>query len=197
MDTKIPSRRCDLYRPSQFSRERSTLRKIIGIKAWAFLNNTLYRWSPSQCRGFRRFLAKSFGCALATDSSLSNKATITCPWNLKIGGLSSIGDRAWVYSLDRITIGDKTCIGNAVQLLTGTHDITSPTFAFMQKPITIGSCVWIASSVIILPGVTVGEGAVIGAGSVVVKDVAPWTVVAGNPAREIKKRILKDEETHN
>ena len=51
--------------------------------------------------------------------------------------------------------------------------------------------VWIATGAIILPGVTVGEGAVVGAGSVVARDVPPWTVVAGNPAREIKKRVLR------
>ena len=51
--------------------------------------------------------------------------------------------------------------------------------------------VWIATGAIVLPGVTIGEGAVVGAGSVVARDVPPWTVVAGNPAREIKKRVLR------
>ena len=55
------------------------------------------------------------------------------------------------------------------------------------RAVRIKDNVWIAANVVILPGVTVGEGAVIGAGSVVTKDVAPFTLVAGNPAREIKK----------
>jgi len=55
--------------------------------------------------------------------------------------------------------------------------------------IIIGSDVWIGSHVIILSGVTIGDGAVIGAGSVVTKDVAPYSIAAGNPAREIRKRF--------
>ena len=53
--------------------------------------------------------------------------------------------------------------------------------------------IWIASGAMILPGVTIGEGAVVTAGSVVVKDVEPWTVVGGNPAKMIKKRELKND----
>ena len=59
----------------------------------------------------------------------------------------------------------------------------------INKPITIQDGVWIGSNVIILGGITVGTGAVIGAGSVVTKDVAAYSIVAGNPAREIKKRF--------
>ena len=54
------------------------------------------------------------------------------------------------------------------------------------EPVVVESNVWIASDAVILPGVTIGEGAVIGAGSVVTKDVAPATVVAGNPARFLR-----------
>lgn len=59
-------------------------------------------------------------------------------------------------------------------------------------PIHINEKVWIGMNAIILKGVTIGEGAIVGAGSVVTKDVPPWTVVAGNPARVVKK--LKIEE---
>lgn len=54
------------------------------------------------------------------------------------------------------------------------------------EPVTIHDNVWIAANVVVLPGVTIGEGAVVGAGSVVSKDVAPGTLVAGNPARFIR-----------
>ena len=60
--------------------------------------------------------------------------------------------------------------------------------------ITIGDGVWLGARAIILPGVTIGEGAVVAAGAVVTKDVEPWAVVGGNPAKFIKKRELKDAE---
>ena len=73
------------------------------------------------------------------------------------------------------------------------HDVSSPTFDYFVSPVVIKDNVWIATGAIILPGVTIGEGAVVGAGAVVTKDVEPWTVVGGNPAKFIKKRVLRDD----
>lgn len=181
------------YNPSQYSRERVALRTILAIKIWALFNSTLYRLTPARIHRIRRWILRAAGGHVSNSCSLSNKAIISCPWNLSIGELSSIGEKTWVYNLDHIEIGEKTCIGFNVQLLTGSHDVSSPTFAFQHKPIHIGSCVWIATSAIILPGVTIGDGAVVAAGAVVSRDVAPWTVVAGNPAKFIKKRELREQ----
>ena len=142
-------------------------------------------------------LLRIFGAKLHTQPkgyvALNPKARIESPWNVEIGNLSSIGNKAWVYALDNITVGSKTCIGENVKLLTGYHDIATKNFAFKTKPITIGSCVWIATGAIVLPGVTIGDGAVVAAGAVVTKDVEPWTVVGGNPAKFIKKRELRED----
>lgn len=62
------------------------------------------------------------------------------------------------------------------------------------KDIKINDYAWVAADAFIGPGVTIGEGAVVGARAVVFKDVAPWTVVGGNPAQFIKFRELKNEE---
>jgi acetyltransferase-like isoleucine patch superfamily enzyme len=77
-------------------------------------------------------------------------------------------------------------------LITGSHDISISTFDLITKPITIMDNVWVATGAMILPGVTIGEGAVVAAGAVVTKDVEPWTVVGGNPAKVIKRRILEE-----
>ena len=126
-------------------------------------------------------------------ASLARNCRIDYPWNVTIGALSSIGNGAWVYALDKITIGKNVCIGEDVQLLTGSHDVASPNFDLVTKPITVNDNVWIATGAMVLPGVTIGEGAVVAAGAVVTKDVEPWTVVGGNPAKFIKKRVLKGE----
>lgn len=93
-----------------------------------------------------------------------------------------------------IEIGDGTLIGHNVVLATINHDI-SP---YMKRknhyaPIKIGNNVWIGSNATILQGVTIGEWAVIAAGAVVTKDVEPYTVVGGIPAKFIKKVRINAE----
>jgi acetyltransferase-like isoleucine patch superfamily enzyme len=90
----------------------------------------------------------------------------------------------------QITIGKDTFMGHGVKILTGSHNYylfgEARQRALIPKPVTIGEGVWIASFAIILPGVTLGDHSVVGAGSVVTHDVAPYTLVAGNPSRVIK-----------
>jgi len=87
-----------------------------------------------------------------------------------------------------ITTGSDVSIGPEASILTLGHDPQSPEFADRGGDVAIGDHVWIGYRVIILPGVTIGDGAVVGAGAVVTKDVAPYTIVAGNPARQIGER---------
>jgi putative colanic acid biosynthesis acetyltransferase WcaF len=81
-------------------------------------------------------------------------------------------------------------VSQYAHLCTATHDYTDLGFRLVPKPITIGARAWIAAGAFVGPGVTVGEGAVVGARAVVIKDVPEWTVVAGNPAVQIRKRAL-------
>ena len=87
-----------------------------------------------------------------------------------------------------ITLGDGTFLGNNVVLTTMNHDFDpekrSTTY---PAPIVTGKNVWIGSSVTVVPGVHIGDGAIIGAGSVVTKDIPPYTIAAGVPARVIRK----------
>ena len=63
----------------------------------------------------------------------------------------------------------------------------------LKPPIQVGSYVWICADAFIGPGVSIGDGAIIGARGVAVKDVAPWEIVAGNPAKVIGKRVFDYE----
>lgn len=112
---------------------------------------------------------------------------------LDVGDGSSIGHNASFVVGKRISIGKDCLIGNDVIVFDAPGH---PTWAPLRrvgaaappeavKPVTISDNVWIGQRVIICPGVTVGEGAVVSAGSVVMLDVAPYTIVAGNPARRI------------
>lgn len=87
-----------------------------------------------------------------------------------------------------ITTGNEVSIGPEATILTLGHDPQSSSFEDQGGDVTIGDRAWIAYRAIILPGVTIGEGAVVAAGAIVTKDVEPFTIVAGNPARKIGDR---------
>ena len=115
------------------------------------------------------------------------------PWNLEIGDWSSIGEHAFIYNLGKVTIGKSVTISYRAHLCAGTHDYTDPAMPLLKPPISIGDQAWICTDAYVGSGVTVGEGAVVGACGVAVKDVEPWAVVAGNPARVIGKRTLREQ----
>jgi acetyltransferase-like isoleucine patch superfamily enzyme len=87
-----------------------------------------------------------------------------------------------------IRTGNDVSIGPEAAILTLGHDPQSPDFADKGCDVTIGDRVWIGFRAIVLPGVSIGEGAIVGACSIVTKDIAPFTIVAGNPARAIGTR---------
>ena len=95
-----------------------------------------------------------------------------------------------IYNKAKISIGNNSVVSQNVYLCTASHDITSSLHPLITAPIIVEDQVWIAADAFIGMGVTVSEGAVVGARAAVFKDVAPWTVVGGNPARFIKQRLI-------
>jgi acetyltransferase-like isoleucine patch superfamily enzyme len=114
--------------------------------------------------------------------------------NLVIGDDVDVALESLISTSGGVTIGDRTLIGYRTQILSTNHVIPEGRKRILgqghvKKRITIGSDVWIGANCIILAGINIGEGAVVGAGSVVTKDVEPYTIVAGNPARVIRHRL--------
>ena len=95
------------------------------------------------------------------------------------------------YCVDRLTIGDHATVSQYSFLCTASHDIADPHMKLITAPIHLAAQSWVCAGVFVSPGVTIGEGAVAGAMSVVTRNVEPWTVVAGNPAKVIRERILR------
>jgi acetyltransferase-like isoleucine patch superfamily enzyme len=87
-----------------------------------------------------------------------------------------------------LTIGDNVDLSPGAWVLTDSHDIHDPLFTETLAPVRIADHAWIGSRALVLPGVTIGEGAVVAAGAVVARDVAPYSVVAGVPARPVGTR---------
>lgn len=160
---------------------------------WTLINRTLFRCLVGyQLRYVRNFILRIFGAELPLFSLVYSSSTIYAPWNLKMGRHSCIGPNSRIYNKDKISIGNFCVVSQGAYLCTASHDITDPKHSLVTAPIVIKDRAWVAADTFVGMGVTVGEGAVVGARAAVFKDVEPWTVVGGNPAKFIKKRILKE-----
>lgn len=157
--------------------------------AWRVVNATIFR--VLVFNKLRIAVLRLFGAKIHWNHIVYPSVTIFAPWNLVFtNGASVIGPRVEIYNKAKVYIGGQVVISQDAYLCTASHDVSSTTMALVVKPITICDNAWIAAKSVILPGVTVGEASVVGCASVVPKDVAPWTVVGGNPAKFIKKREL-------
>lgn len=105
-----------------------------------------------------------------------------------IGNHTIVNRNCYLDGRAGITIGNNVNISFGTTIISLQHDYNSPEFACQAGPVAIHDYVWIGARAIILPGVTIGEGAVVAAGAVVTRNVAPYTVVGGVPAKPIATR---------
>src|SRR3989344_8583845 len=119
-------------------------------------------------------------------------ANFNDPARITVGEDSIVGDHAFVDGRARVTIGDHVDIASSVMIYSGKHDYESEDFHPVFSPVVIEDYVFIGPRVIIQPGVTIGKGAIVAAGAVVAKDVLPYAIVGGVPAKVIGERKLKD-----
>lgn len=163
-----------------------TRREQVGRVAWA-LTTPLFRLSPRPFWGWRRVLLRAFGAKVGSEVHVYPTVRVEIPWHIALGDFSAVGDRAILYSLGRITLGDRATISQGAHICAGTHDIHDPSRPLLKPPIDIGDDAWICADAFIGPGVSVGAGAIVGARAVVMKNVANGSVVVGNPARPIRR----------
>ncbi|HOF40792.1 MAG TPA: acyltransferase [Candidatus Hydrogenedentes bacterium] len=152
----------------------------------AFANHVVNKIPLNSVRGF--FYRVLYRITLGRGSIIHMGAFIEKPRWIAIGDHTLINPNCILDGRSRLTIGNNVDIAMQVAIFTLGHDIRSEDYAPKGAPVTIDDRVAIFSRATILPGVHIGEGAVIGAGSVVTRDVEPYTIVVGNPARKIGER---------
>lgn len=148
----------------------------------------LFALSPRPLWGWRRFLLRMFGAEVGREVHVYPTARVLMPWNLVIGDHSSIGDRAYLYNIGKLTIGKQATVSYRAHICGGTHDYTLQSFALVKTPITIGDGAWVCTDAFVGPGVDVGARAIVGARAVTMKDVPAGAIVGGNPAKLIRMR---------
>lgn len=133
-------------------------------------------------------MLRLFGAQIGSNVHICPSVNILIPWNLTIGDETAIGDRAILYALGSITIGERVTVSQGSHLCAGTHEWRNPEMLLQKLPITIEHDSWICADAFLGPDVTIGARAIVGARAVVMRDVQAGSIVAGNPAREIGKR---------
>jgi putative colanic acid biosynthesis acetyltransferase WcaF len=159
--------------------------------AWGLAHLLLVRFSPRPLHTWRAAVLRAFGARLGPDCHIYPGAKIWAPWNLHCDDCVGIADGAVIYNPALIRLGSHAVVSQDAYLCGATHDIEDPAFPMVSRPITIGPYAWICARAVVGPGVEVGEGAVLGLGGVAMRDLLPWCVYGGVPARLLKSRKLK------
>lgn len=166
-----------------------SLKNKIGRLSWNISYWIFFRpFNLNLFRSWRAFILRLFGGKIGRNVNIYASVKIWAPWNLEIGDFSSIGPQVDCYNQGKVTIGEHSIISQKSYLCASSHDFTKSNFPLTVNPIEIKDQVWIAADSFIGPGVKIEDGAVIGARSAVFKNIEPWTVVGGNPAKFIKNR---------
>ncbi len=170
--------------------QKYTSRELAARVAWS-VGSVLFRWSPRPLYGWRTWLLRRFGARIGRHVHIYPSVRIQHPWLLEIGDYAAVGSEARIYNLGKVTIGPRATVSQFALLCAGGHDPSSAAMQLTTAPIVIGADAWVCADAFVGAGVTVGEGSVVGARAALFKDVAPWTVVGGNPAQVIKLRELR------
>ena len=161
---------------------------------WMVVNKTVFRCIIGKgrvCSIIKNSILNAFGAKVKMKTRIYHTCDIWAPWNLEMDEYSVLADKVKVYNKALVKIEKNVVVSQGSYLCTASHDITDIMMPLVTAPIKLKERCWVASNAFIGMGVTIGEGAVVGACAAVFKNVEPWTVVGGNPAKFIKKRIIK------
>ncbi|MBI3384772.1 acyltransferase [Candidatus Gottesmanbacteria bacterium] len=136
----------------------------------------------------RKIFYRLAGVKIGKDATIHMWTNFFNPSGIRIGEDTVIGDHAFLDGREKVTIGNHVDIASQVLIFNCEHDVHSDDFSAKSAEVKIEDYSFIGPRVIILPGVTIGRGAVVAAGAVVTKNVEPFKIVGGVPAKEIGLR---------
>ena len=147
-------------------------------------------------RKWRLLLLRLFGAQVEWDANVYASVKIWAPWRLRMGHRTCLGPEVICYNQDWVVLEDDAIVSQYSYLCTAGHDTSHANTAdegLIPAPIVLRNGAWIGSRAFVGMGVEIGKGAVVGATASVYKNVEPWTVVGGNPAKVLKKIESKNE----
>ncbi len=181
--------RLDQYTNAEFRSGRRLLRELL----WFVLGAPIVscRWIPFNV--VRTTVLRLFGAGIGRGVIVKPGVRVKYPWILSIGAHSWVGEDCWIDNLVEVTIGENVCVSQGVYLCTGNHRWDRVTFDLCCSAICIEDGAWIAARCLVGPGVSVGKCGVAMAGSVISRNIPPYEIHAGNPAKYVKIRQFAGE----
>ncbi len=173
----------DAYKRPVFT-TANKLKRLIWRASWLFLCS----WTPATFHSWRISILRLFGARIGNSNFIYPSAKIWAPWLLQTEDVVTIGPGVEIYNPGGVLLADHSILSQDAYLCGATHNYNSIDFTYIENKITIERYAWICAKSIVLPGVRCGAGSVLGAGSVASRDLDPWVVYAGNPAKVVNKR---------
>lgn len=172
------------------------MRRLLGLALRAFplerrgglITLLLQYVAKAPSHAFRLWAYRLVGMTIGERAHIYGGLEVREPDRVEIGGASIVGHNVILDGRSGIKIGKNVNISSEAAIWTLQHDPQSPSFGTTGGQVVVDDRAWLSFRCTVLPGVHIGEGAVVAAGSIVTKDVEPFTIVAGIPARKIGVR---------
>ena len=179
----VARKRKDPYTSPQYSFGNRVQRQL-----WSVVWIVLYRPSTRIAHAWRAWLLRCFGAKLGPHCRFYPASRVWAPWNLRCEDTVMVADRAELYNPAPMILASHAIVSQGAYLCGATHDTNDPKFPVVAFPMRLGRYAWVAARACVSPGVNLGDGAILGLASVATKDLEPWSIYAGVPARKVKER---------
>jgi len=157
---------------------------------WYVINRLFFAtWFPHPSP-LKRWIIILFGGKVGKSVVIKPRVYIKYPWFLEIGSNSWIGENVWIDNLTYVRIGNNVCISQGTYIGTGNHNYKKETFDLMVESVVIEDGAWVGAFCVICPGSHIATHTVLYSGTVFSGKSEPYTIYRGNPAVEVKKRII-------
>ena len=161
------------------------LRRVL----WNIVYAVLYRLSPRPFHAWRAMLLRLFGAKLGPACHFYPRARVWAPWNLICEERVSVADDAELYNPSPLYMGSHCIVSQGAYICGATHEYNNPEFRLVHFPMRLGPYSWVCARATVNPGVNLGTGAILALGSVATRDLEPFGIYAGIPARKISQRL--------
>ncbi|HMN05720.1 MAG TPA: WcaF family extracellular polysaccharide biosynthesis acetyltransferase [Flavobacteriales bacterium] len=190
MTTQRPQADLSRFNNADFPLGAGFIKRLL----WYFTNAVFFINPLFPFRSPKPMLLRLFGAKVGKGVVIHPGVNIKFPWKLSIGDHVWIGQRAWLDNIDELTIHSNVVISQGAMLILGSHDYRKPDYPTLSGPVVLKEGSWVGAGAMVLGGVTLESHALLAAGSVTGKNLKAYTIYRGNPAVEVRARIMDGEK---